>query len=136
MKQYFLKGMDEPLQCGDTIEFDFMKKGDNNQTITRHIQCKFLPPLIPLLLDEDVLEVREVEDAPEGTIDEVELTLDEFTKKTAQFMDEAADAFQMFERRISAIEKKLKKGAPAHAQCSRHQFSTAYPSFREGLFSF
>lgn len=108
MKQYFLKGMNEPLKFSDIIEFDFVKKGPDGQAITKHIQCQFLPGLIPLLLDEDVIEVKDVEDNPEESKDEnPDSVLDAFIDRTGEFISNATDCLQTFNERITALEQRM-----------------------------
>lgn len=69
MKKYFLKGVDEPLEFGDDLSFDFVKEGNEGQSITKHVNCKFIPELVDLLLEEDVIEEKEVEEKKPETID-------------------------------------------------------------------
>lgn len=126
MKKYFLKGMDEPLENGDIIEFDIMKKGSDGQAITRHIQCQFLPGLIPLLLEEDVIEEKEAkesskqpveteskdEEGPkdeEGDLDEFIDKTTEFVHRTTEFIPEITNTLHRLNRRVEALEEQLEK---------------------------
>lgn len=123
MKQYFLKGMNEPLKFSDIIEFDFIKKGPDGQAITKHIQCQFFPGLIPLLLDEDVIEVKDVEDAPEKSKDEnPDSILDTFINRTGEFISNATDALCDYQERITALEQRMNSIAAQQEQqkCCRH----------------
>lgn len=62
MKKYFMKGTEEELQFGDVIELDLTKEMENGHTKHHHLECKFVPELLPLLLESEVIEVREDED--------------------------------------------------------------------------
>ena len=57
-KKYFIKGTDEELKFGDIIEADFTKES-KGKTIEHHLECKFIPELIDILLENDIIEMRE-----------------------------------------------------------------------------
>lgn len=61
MKKYFMKGTEDELQFGDMIEMDFTRDTKGG-VIHHHIECKFLPELIPTLLEDEAIEEREVEE--------------------------------------------------------------------------
>ena len=56
-KKFYLKGTDEELKFGDMIELD-MTEEKKGETIHHHVECKFLPELVDLLLESDVIEER------------------------------------------------------------------------------
>ena len=68
-KKYYLKGTDEELKFGDKIELD-MAKEKKGKTIHHHVECRFLPELVDLLLESDVIEQRETKHKPKGLSDE------------------------------------------------------------------
>lgn len=83
MKKYFLKGVDEPLEFGDTIEFDVEKGGDDGQSVTKHVKTDFIPEIIPVLLDLDVIEEKEqpidfTDDKEEEKSNDTDGNIDEF----------------------------------------------------------
>lgn len=59
MKKYFIIDTDEEVKIGDVIEFTFVKEGNNGKPIIKVHRYKFSEALIPLLLDEKVIEIRE-----------------------------------------------------------------------------
>lgn len=64
MKQYFMEGIDEPLEFGDILGFDIVKEGDDGKSITKHVECKLTEDTLPFLLDLDVISEKEVKDKP------------------------------------------------------------------------
>lgn len=62
MKKYFLQGTAEELNIGDMIELDLTKDLPNGNVRHHHVECKFIPELIPLLLEQGIVEVQEVKD--------------------------------------------------------------------------
>lgn len=62
MKKYFVAGTDEELQFGDTVEMTFTKKTKNGKVVENHLECEFLPELVELLLESEVIEERDCED--------------------------------------------------------------------------
>lgn len=105
MKQYFLKGVDEPLNYGDDIEFDLEKLGENNTKITKHVVCKFIPEIVPLLLDEEIIEEKEVEGKTEEDVTEEELNT--FMSSLTDFIEETHSAVQSLLDRVNTLEKNV-----------------------------
>lgn len=60
MKKYFMTGTDDELEYGDIIKVD-LSKGKKHE----HIECKFHPALVGILLDEGIIEMRDVEEKEE-----------------------------------------------------------------------
>ena len=60
MKKYFMAGTDDELKYGDIIEVD-LSKGKRHE----HMECKFHPALVGILLDEDIIEMKDVEEEEE-----------------------------------------------------------------------
>lgn len=69
MKKYFMKGTEDELQFGDLIELDLTKDMPNGKVKHHHLDCKFIPELIPLLLDAEVIDEVDEEEEKEDTLD-------------------------------------------------------------------
>lgn len=68
MKKYFMKDSGEEVKFGDMIELDFTKDTEDGHTCHHHLECKFIPGLIPLLLEKNIIEEKELkEDKDENT---------------------------------------------------------------------
>ncbi len=67
MEKYFMKGTDDVLEFGDQIVLDFSSKDEEGKTTHHHLDCKFIPVLVDTLLENDIIEVREVEGDEEET---------------------------------------------------------------------
>lgn len=68
MKKYFMRGTEDELQFGDMIELDFTRDTKGG-VVHHHIECKFLPELIPTLLEDEAIEEREIEEEEADTPD-------------------------------------------------------------------
>ena len=88
MKKYFLKNSNEELKFGDIIEMDFTKDTEDGHTRHHHLECKFIPDLIPLLLKQDCLETAQM----------IMSTLETFARKIKQM-----------DNKITALNKIIKK---------------------------
>ena len=64
MKKYFMKNTEDELQFGDMIELDFTKDMPDGNVKHKHLECKFFPELIPMLLEEDIIEVVDEKEEP------------------------------------------------------------------------
>lgn len=111
MKKYFLKGVDEPLSFGDTIEFDVEKEGENGQSVTKHVKTDFIPEIIPMLLDLDVIEGKEetidfTDDKEDEEPDNTE-NPDEVTDKIIETLVLILSNFRMMDKRIDKLEEKV-----------------------------
>ena len=62
MKKYYLQGTAEELKIGDMIELDLTKDLPSGKVVHQHFECKFIPELIPLLIEEGVIEVQEIKE--------------------------------------------------------------------------
>lgn len=99
MKKYFMKGTDDEIQFGDMIELDLTKDLPDGKVQHHHLECKFIPELVPLLLEEGVVEEK---------IEEEELPLD-FHDDNCPMMEELIKANETLEHRVYNLEKAVNK---------------------------
>jgi len=59
MKKYFVKSSGEELEFGDMIVLDLTKEMENGKTKYQHLECKFVPELVDMLLENDIIEEKE-----------------------------------------------------------------------------
>lgn len=106
MKKYFLKNSNEKLKFGDIIELDFTKDTEDGHTRHHHLECKFIPDLIPLLLKQEIIVEKEVEDKDTDTSDDDCL-------ETAQMIISTLEAFdrkiKQLDDKIASLNKTIKK---------------------------
>lgn len=57
MKKYFLKDTEEELQFGDQIKLDFTEDMEDGHVTHHHLDCKFVPELVPMLVAQDIIDV-------------------------------------------------------------------------------
>lgn len=105
----------EELEFGDMIVLDLSHDMKDGHTKHHHLECKFMPELVPILLEEGIIEEKEVEedklldfqdnDAPCPLMEEVikadgelELRVDKLEKNVAVLM-----------QKVIILEKKNKK---------------------------
>ena len=62
MKKYFMQETAEELKFGDMIVLDLSRDMENGHTKHLHLECKFIPELVPILLEEGVIKEEEVKD--------------------------------------------------------------------------
>ena len=103
MKKFFMKGTEDELQFGDLIELDLTKDMPNGKVKHHHLDCKFIPELIPLLLDAEVIDAVDEEEEKEETLD--------FQEGCPLFEDviEANEALEMKVEKLEAAVDVLKE---------------------------
>lgn len=114
MKKYFMKGVDEPLEFGDTLGFDLEKNGEDGKSIKRHIDCTFIPEIVELLLAEDIIEEKEVEEEPKPTIEdgpseEEEGTYDDLVESFNEYQTFTTGILKSLIERVEILERKENK---------------------------
>lgn len=120
MKQYFLKGVDVALEFGDTIEFDLFKKGEDGESVTRHIKCKFLPELVPLLLEGDIIEEVEEEEEPKEEEHTYGNDFDIDKEKAWQeVLEHCTKSIELQSHIIKDLAKRVSKLEAAKADCHK-----------------
>lgn len=102
MKKYFMKGTEDEVQFGDMIELDLTEDMENGHVRHHHLDCKFIPDLVPLLLEQDIIE--EVEDEEEETTgNPLEFTED------CPVLQEVIKTNEALELKVEALESTLAK---------------------------
>nr|DAG87399.1 MAG TPA: hypothetical protein [Crassvirales sp.] len=115
MKKYFMKDSGEELKFGDMIELDFTKDTSDGHTCHHHLECKFIPGLIPMLLEQKIIEEREFENKNNDTPDDdcletaqmIMSTLETIANKIKQMDDKITD--------LNKIVKNLQHNAQKSA---------------------
>lgn len=115
MKKYFMKDSGEELKFGDMIELDFTKDTNDGHTCHHHLECKFIPGLIPMLLEQGIIEEKEFENKNNDTPDDdcletaqmIMSTLETIANKVKQMDDKITD--------LNKIVKKLQHNATKSA---------------------
>ena len=101
MKKYFMAGTDDELQFGDMIELDFVREMKNGRVKHQHMEVKFIPELVDILLENEVIEEKEDKD--------------ECGKKTIisflddDFEDDLEDRIEELEDRVTELEGAIAK---------------------------
>ena len=92
-----MKGTEDELQFGDMIELNLVKEEDGHK-VHSHLECKFIPELIDMLLENDVIEVVGDEEEEEGLefaddddclIDDILEDLENSKKRTLKTIEKA-----------------------------------------------
>ena len=96
-----MKGTDDEVQFGDKIVLDLTEDLHNGKVKHHHLNCKFIPDLVPMLLEQDVVEEVEVDDEEEEEISE--------DCPMVSMIDELVKANQTLEHRVYTLEKEIKK---------------------------
>jgi hypothetical protein len=101
MKKYFMQETAEELKFGDMIVLDLSKEMENGHTKHHHLECKFIPELVPILLEEGVIKEEEVED--ETPLD----FQDEDENELYALLKEMIKANEKLELRVDKLEKTV-----------------------------
>lgn len=104
MKKYFMTGTDEEIQFGEMIELDFTKDSKNGVT-HHHMECKFIPELVDMLLENDIIEVVDDEEEEENE----EMCLRDYLLEFDKTLNDLSEASMDWERRIKTLEEEIKK---------------------------
>lgn len=103
MKKYFMTGTDDELQFGDMIELDFTRENEKGNTVHHHMDVKFIPELVDMLLENGVIEVEDDENEEESWDACPEL------EELSEAFDEMLEDFENLEKRVDAIEESVKR---------------------------
>lgn len=88
----------EELEFGDMIVLDLSHDMENGHTKHHHLECKFMPELVPILLEEGIIKEEEVkEDKPLDFQDDPSM------------MERLLKANQNLEKRVYTLEKAVIK---------------------------
>lgn len=99
-----MKGTDDVLKFGDMIVLDATSDEENEDAVThRHLECKFIPEMVDILLEQDIIEEHEVED--------------DDTSEESMYPDieELLEANEDLELRVEKLEEKVRILAAAIA---------------------
>nr|DAH94529.1 MAG TPA: hypothetical protein [Caudoviricetes sp.] len=106
MKKYFLKDSNEELKLGDIIELDFIKDTEDGHTRHHYLECKFIPDLIPLLLKQEIIIEKVIEDKDTDTPDDDCLETAQMIMST---LETFAHKIKQMDDKIAALNKIVKK---------------------------
>lgn len=103
MKKYFMTGTDDELKFGDMVELDFTRENEKGNTVHHHMEVKFIPELVDMLLENGVIEVED-----DGNEEESWDACPELEELSEAF-DEMLEDFENLEKRVDAIEESVKR---------------------------
>lgn len=105
MKKYFMKDSGEELKFGDMIELDFTKDTNDGHTCHHHLECKFIPGLIPMLLEQGIIEEKEFENKDTDTPDDDCLETAQMIMSTLKTI---ANKVKQMDNKITDLNKIVK----------------------------
>lgn len=83
MKKYFLAGTEDEIKFGDELELDFTRENEKTgKTVHHHMEIKFIPELVAMLLNEGVVE--EHEDVEKCPLEDLEARLTDIEGRLAE----------------------------------------------------
>lgn len=106
MKKYFMKDSGEELQFGDMIELDFTKDTEDGHTSHHHMECKFIPGLITMLLEQEIIEEKEFKDENPDTTSNEDYDI---AKDIISIIENLALKVQKMESTIANLNKIVRK---------------------------
>lgn len=105
MKKYFMQGTAEELKFGDMIVLDLSEDLKNGNVKHHHLECRFIPQIVPLLVEEGVIEVKDVKKTKDNPKTK-QKPLD-FTDDNCSMVDELVKANQNLKHRVYDLEKMV-----------------------------
>lgn len=105
MKKYFMKDSGEELKFGDMIELDFTKDTNDGHTCHHYLECKFIPGLIPMLLEQGIIEEKEFENKNNDTPDDSCLETAQMIMST---LETIANKIKQMDNKITDLNKIVK----------------------------
>lgn len=100
-----MKDSGEELKFGDMIELDFTKDTNDGHTCHHHLECKFIPGLIPMLLEQEIIEEKEFENKNTDTPDDDCLETAQMIMST---LETIANKIKQMDNKITDLNKIVK----------------------------
>lgn len=100
-----MKDSGEELKFGDMIELDFTKDTNDGHTCHHHLECKFIPGLIPMLLEQGIIEEKEFENKNNDTPDDSCLETAQMIMST---LETIANKIKQMDNKITDLNKIVK----------------------------
>jgi hypothetical protein len=101
MKKYFLKDSEKELEFGDSITADFTTEMKNGHTKHHHLDCVFIPELIPMLLETGMIREEEADDE-EGDAD-----IQEIIDRILDAQEDILQRIEHLEEEVASLQKAL-----------------------------
>lgn len=103
MKIYFMKGTDEQVQFGESINIHQIEKVDG-EVIHKAIWGVFDPSIVDFLLEKEVIEEREVEDPEPDFVDP-----DDVINEIIQEQVNLAEEIENLKKEIAVLKESIAK---------------------------
>lgn len=104
MKKYYLAGTDNEIQFGEMLELDFTRDGKCGVT-HHHMECKFIPELVDMLLENEIIEVEDDEDEE----DECCCEFAESAEEALEAIGEMQEVFHDLLNRLAKLEADVEE---------------------------
>jgi len=95
MKKCFICETGREIKFGDIVKLNLTKNLKDGSTVHKVIKCKFHPILIEPLLEQGIIELRDVED---------EEKLDDENQEVEEFFEELLKRYSELEERVIELE--------------------------------
>lgn len=99
MKKYFMKDTEDELQFGDMVEVDLTEDMPDGGVKHKHLECKFIPELVDMLVEHDIIDV--VSDEAD-TKEE-----DEPTEEECCIIEQMVIAHENLEAKVEELENEV-----------------------------
>lgn len=101
-----MKDTEDELQFGDMIEVDFTEDMPDGHVTHHHLDCKFIPDLVPMLVENDIIDVV----SDEGEAKEnapIDFTEGCPKQELDDKMKSLEDTIKSLQKTIAALQKTL-----------------------------
>lgn len=106
MKKYYFKENGKELKFGDMLEVDLSEDLPNGKTHYHHLECKFHPSLVDLLLDAGIIEVKEEGSSEEKEDDMLNTILEHIIgaqEETLKYLEEVENRLTDLEEAVAEL---------------------------------
>ena len=106
MKKYFFKSTGGEIQFGDRIQLDFTKELSNGRFKHHSMDCTFIPELVDLLLEQDVIEVQE-EEMPRSVISFADSVEEDLIENIIKANEDLEKKVEVLVGKVNTLEVKV-----------------------------
>lgn len=103
MKKYYLVESGEEIKFGEILVLELTKEGKNS-TIHKHMEVKFIPELVDILLEQGIIKEEDVENKEE---DDVTFEWEEDNSALGKLLQSMIMTTEDLEKKVEELENRL-----------------------------
>ena len=104
MKKYYLVESGEEVKFGETLVLELTKESENS-TIHKHMEVKFIPELVDILLEQGIIKEEDVENKEEE--EDVTFEWEEDNSALGKLLQSMIMTNEDLEKKVEELEDRL-----------------------------